>query len=233
MIELQNVSKSYWDGQKRNMVLNGVDFKVEQGENLGILTLPGQGKTTLIKIMGNLMRPDEGRVIRTSRVSFPLTERDKINKKQSARANCRSIARLYGMDPDYTEALCRYICDFGDQFGRPLKTLPEEAAFKVSVAILCSMDFDLYLIDTTIPAAKDQSFNARAGQILHEKLTAATCVFVGGNSRALHRYANRYAILNSGFFELQDSQDMAVKTHKQLKKDATLASTNESPIETE
>jgi len=43
--------------------LAGVDFEVAQGTVLGLLGPNGSGKTTAVRIMATLLRPDEGRVV--------------------------------------------------------------------------------------------------------------------------------------------------------------------------
>lgn len=58
-LEVQNLSKSY--GGKP--VVNGLSFKVHQGEIVGLLGPNGAGKTTAFYMTVGLIRPDEGNVI--------------------------------------------------------------------------------------------------------------------------------------------------------------------------
>ena len=100
--------------------------------------------------------------------------------------------------------------------------MANEATFKLSLAILCTMEFDIYLVDNRIPKSSDQAFNLRAGEILHEKLSANTCVFAGNNNKVLHRYAQRYAVLDKGFLDFYDNRQEAVAAFKALKAQAAL-----------
>ena len=50
MLEFENVSKSFWTGTQRKVILDRVSFRVELGRSLGILAPNGTGKTTLINI---------------------------------------------------------------------------------------------------------------------------------------------------------------------------------------
>ena len=59
MIELRNVRKRF--GQQ--VVLDGVDFDVREGETVALLGPSGTGKSVLLKHIIGLIRPDEGRVI--------------------------------------------------------------------------------------------------------------------------------------------------------------------------
>ena len=72
MLEFENVSKSFWTGKQRKIILDQASFRVEIGHSVGILAQNGTGKTTIINMMAGLEKPDEGRIIRTSRISFPL-----------------------------------------------------------------------------------------------------------------------------------------------------------------
>ena len=84
MIEFLNVSKSYWTGKQRKVILDRASFKVELGNSLGILARNGSGKTTIINMMAGLEKPDEGKIIRTSRISFPLGFMGGVIGKHSA-----------------------------------------------------------------------------------------------------------------------------------------------------
>jgi len=57
-IEMKNVSFSY----NKIPVVKGVSFTLKQGDFLGILGPNGGGKTTLLKLMLGLLKPDEGEI---------------------------------------------------------------------------------------------------------------------------------------------------------------------------
>ncbi len=59
MIELKNVSKRFLD----NVVLDGVDLEVRQGETVALLGPSGVGKSVLLKHIIGLIKPDSGEVI--------------------------------------------------------------------------------------------------------------------------------------------------------------------------
>ena len=122
MIEFENVSKSFWTGKKRKIILDRASFRVEIGNSLGILARNGAGKTTIINMMAGLEKPDEGRVTRSSRISFPLGFMGGVVNKHTATENSRYIARLYGLDPDYVESFCRWLCGLEEYFEMPIGT---------------------------------------------------------------------------------------------------------------
>lgn len=63
MIEFENVSKIYQNGNKKIYALNKVSFTINSGEFVVILGPSGAGKSTLLNILGGIDRLDEGKII--------------------------------------------------------------------------------------------------------------------------------------------------------------------------
>ena len=63
MIELENITKRFADGQRAQTVLNGLSLRVDEGKFIAITGESGAGKTTLLNILGTLVSPDEGRYL--------------------------------------------------------------------------------------------------------------------------------------------------------------------------
>jgi predicted ABC-type transport system involved in lysophospholipase L1 biosynthesis ATPase subunit len=62
MIELQNVSKSYRQGDQEIRVLTDVSLSIATGEKVAIVGASGSGKSTLLSIMSGMDTPDFGTV---------------------------------------------------------------------------------------------------------------------------------------------------------------------------
>ena len=89
MLEFENVSKSFWTGTQRKVILDQASFRIELGNSLGILARNGTGKTTIINMMAGLEKPDEGRIHRRCKISFPLGFMGGVVSKHTAKENCR------------------------------------------------------------------------------------------------------------------------------------------------
>ncbi|WP_412565444.1 ABC transporter ATP-binding protein [Thalassobius sp. MITS945101] len=209
MLEFENVSKSFWTGTQRKVILEKVSFRVELGQSLGILAPNGTGKTTLINMMAGLEKPDEGVIRRGCRVSFPLGFMGGVVGKHSAVENSRYIARLYGLDPDYVEAFCRWLCGLGEYFDQPLGTYSQGMRARFSFALLLALDFDLYLIDEGMPGSTDVEFNKKAGDILRDRLQNTTVIIVSHQAQTLQRFARSAAVLMSGKLHMFDTLEEA------------------------
>ena len=59
MIEFRNVTKSFED----EVVLRNVSFRIRRGETKIILGVSGSGKSTILKLILGLIRPDSGQII--------------------------------------------------------------------------------------------------------------------------------------------------------------------------
>ena len=60
MIEFYDITKSFSSGAVRADVLKGVTFKVNKGEFVAIMAPSGTGKTTLLNVLGCLMKASGG-----------------------------------------------------------------------------------------------------------------------------------------------------------------------------
>ncbi|MCP5087006.1 MAG: ATP-binding cassette domain-containing protein [Rhodobacteraceae bacterium] len=213
MLEFRNVSKSFWTGQQRKVILDQASFSIEIGTSLGILAPNGTGKTTLINMMSGLEKPDEGEIRRTSKISFPLGYMGGVMPKLNAVENSRYIARLYSLDPDYVEAFCRYICGLEEYFEMPIATYSKGMKARFSLALLLALDFDIYLIDEGMPQSTDAEFNRKAGSVLRERLKNSTVVIVSHQANVLERFCRNAAVLRDGRLNIYNSLEEAKQVY--------------------
>ncbi|MCL4111713.1 UNVERIFIED_CONTAM: hypothetical protein GTU68_023669 [Idotea baltica] len=209
MLEFRDVSKSFWTGTQHKVILDHVSFTVELGQSLGILAPNGTGKSTVINMMAGLEKPDTGSIHRGCRISFPLGFMGGVSAKVSAKENARFIARLYGLDPDYVEAFCRYVCGLEEYFDQPVATYSSGMRSRFSFALLLALDFDMYLVDEGMPAAADAEFNKKAGDILKERLKTTTLVIVSHDPATLEKYVKTAAVLMAGKMHMFDTLEEA------------------------
>lgn len=209
MLEFTNVSKSFWTGTQRKVILDRTSFRVELGHSLGILAPNGTGKTTLINMMAGLEKPDEGQIYRGCRISFPLGFMGGVVNRHSAMENARYIARLYSLDPDYVEAFCRWLCDIKEYFDMPIGTYSSGMRSRFIFALLLALDFDIYLIDEGMPGSTDAEFNRKAGEILRERLENTTVIIVSHQPATLERFAKSAAVLKDGKIHMFETLEEA------------------------
>lgn len=209
MLEFSNVSKSFWTGKQRKIILDQASFRVELGNSLGILAPNGAGKTTIVNMMAGLEKPDEGVIRRGCRISFPLGFMGGVVSRHTATENSRYIAKLYGLDPDYVEAFCRWLCGIDEYFDMPLGTYSSGMRARFSFALMLALEFDIYLIDEGMPATTDVEFNRKAGSILKDRLASATVIVVSHQAATLEKFCRSAAVLQQGKLHLFDTLEEA------------------------
>ena len=213
MLEFDTVSKSFWTGTQRKVILDRVSFRVELGHSLGILAPNGTGKTTLINMMAGLEKPDEGEIRRTCRISFPLGFMGGVVNRHTGRENARYIARLYGLDPDYVEAFCRWMCGIEEYFDMPVGTYSQGMRGRFTFSLMLALDFDIYLIDEGMPQTTDVEFNRKAGEILRDRLENTTVVIVSHQAATLERFARSAAVLRDGQLHMFETLEEAKRLY--------------------
>ena len=209
MLEFNNVSKSFWTGTRRKIILDQASFRVDLGTSLGILAPNGTGKTTLIKMMAGLEKPNEGEIRRNCKISFPLGFMGGVVSKHTARENARYIAKLYDIDPDYVEAFCRWLCSLEEYFDQPLGTYSAGMKARFTFALMLALDFDMYLIDEGMPNSTDVEFNRKAGEILAARLRSTTIIIVSHQPEILEKFARRAGVLMQGKLHMFDTLEEA------------------------
>lgn len=213
MIEFRNVSKSFWTGQQRKVILDQASFRVEIGNSIGILAPNGTGKTTLINMMCGLEKPDEGEIIRSSKISFPLGFMGGLNNKHTAVENSRYIARLYGLEPDYVESFCRYLCNLEEYFDMPVATYSSGMKARFMMSLLLALEFDIYLIDEGMPQSTDVEFNRKAGSVLRDRLKDSTVIIVSHQADILEAFCDSAAVLQNGRLLFFDTLEEAKQVY--------------------
>lgn len=198
MIELSHICKTYpLQNGDRNVVLNDVNLKIEEGRSIAILGLNGAGKSTLMRIIGGAEAPDSGRVIRTSKVSWPIGFSGCFHGSLTGRENLRFVSRIYGAD---IAAVTRYVEDFaelGKYLDMPVKTYSSGMRSKLAFGLSMAIQFDFYLIDEAFSVG-DAVFQKKAQAEIQSRTKNATLIFVSHSMTAVKQSCVCGAVLFGG-----------------------------------
>ena len=99
IIELLNVSKTYFLGEIEVYALRKINLKIYRGEMLGIMGPSGSGKTTLLNLIGTLDKPDTGKIFIDGIDIISLHERELVNLR---RRSIGYIFQFYNLIPILT-----------------------------------------------------------------------------------------------------------------------------------
>ena len=161
LVEFKNVNKSY--GKK--LALDDVSFSIKKGKIVGLLGPNGSGKTTIIKLINDLLVEDNGSILiegnkpgidTKKKVSY-LPERTYLNMNVKVTDLLKYFEDFYD-DFDInkaTELLKKLNIDENDK----LKTMSKGTKEKVQLILVMSRKADLYVLDEPIggvdPAGRD------------------------------------------------------------------------------
>lgn len=77
LIALEKISKSFRQGDRERIVLDGVDLTIHRGELAVLLGRSGSGKSTLLNVISGIDRPDDGQVTLDGTAVSRLSERER------------------------------------------------------------------------------------------------------------------------------------------------------------
>ncbi len=77
VLEFQNVTKSFCKNGNLVKVLDGIDFKVNEGEIVAITGPSGCGKTTMFNIISGLLSPSDGKIVSNGEIGY-MFQRDHL-----------------------------------------------------------------------------------------------------------------------------------------------------------
>lgn len=97
LLEIKNVDISFDKGAKA--ILKGVNLSINNEDFIGIVGKSGIGKTTLMKIIGGLLRPDSGEVIFDNKNIYEMKDNELAKYRNEV---IGFVFQDYGILPHYT-----------------------------------------------------------------------------------------------------------------------------------
>lgn len=89
IVNVENLTKTYGEGEAKVFALNNVSVKIKTGEFVAIIGASGSGKSTLLHLLGGVDRPTSGKVY--------INEQDiyKLNNDNLAKFRRRQVGLIY------------------------------------------------------------------------------------------------------------------------------------------
>ena len=183
--------ESFW-------ALKDINFKVEQGETLGIIGENGAGKSTVLKLIAGLLKPDRGEVKIQGKVSGLLELGAGFQPEFTGLENIFLNAGLFGLSKKQIEEKREEIIQFaalGKFIHAPVKCYSQGMFVRLAFAIAVHVDPDIMLIDDTL-AVGDEYFQKKCIQkIFMLKEQGKTIVFVTHDMNLLRQLCRRPCFL--------------------------------------
>ena len=185
LFELKKVNKKFGDKQ----VLYDIDLAIPKGKIIGLLGKNGTGKTTLIKLVNDLLTADSGEIlingknvgIESKKIISYLPERTYLNKTMTVGEILNYFADFYeNFDIEKARILLK---DLNLDVNQKLSKMSKGMQEKVQLVLVMSRKAELYILDEPLggvdPATRDYildtiltNFNDGASVIISTHLIA-------------------------------------------------------------
>jgi ABC-2 type transport system ATP-binding protein len=181
--------------------LRDVSFDVAPGEGIGVVGRNDQGKSTLLKLVAQVMLPDEGRVDVVGGVAPLIEITGGFVNDLSVRDNVTLTAGLHGMSRREIEARFDEIIQFAeleDFVDTPYKHLSSGMKVRLAFAVISRLEEPIILVDEVL-AVGDAAFRAKCYSRIAELLAGGrTLFFVSHSEKDLLRFCTRGLYLDQG-----------------------------------
>ena len=183
LLEINNLNKSF-DNKE---ILKDINLSIQHGKIIGLLGKNGVGKTTLIKLINDLLTPTSGEIlingqkigVETKKVISYLPERTYLNKQMKVSEVISYFEDFYG-DFDSKKAK-KLLKDLDLDINQKLTKMSKGMQEKVQLVLVMSRSADLYILDEPLggvdPATRDyildtilSNFNENASVIISTHL---------------------------------------------------------------
>jgi len=181
--------------------LRGVSFDVKQGEAIGVVGRNGQGKSTLLKLVAEVVLPDEGTVGVRGGVAPLIEITGGFVNDLSVRENVYLTAGLHGMKKAEIEERFDEIIEFaeiGDFLDTPYKHLSSGMKVRIAFSVVSRLEEPIILVDEVL-AVGDKAFKEKCYKRIEELLAGGRTLFIVSHSeKDLRRFCTRGLYLDRG-----------------------------------
>lgn len=213
MIHLDRVAKFYRIDGHRRTVLDDVTMSFEAGHSYGLLGVNGAGKSTTIRLISGAELPNRGRILRTTRVSWPLGFANGLHHSMTGRENVHFVARVYGEDE---RAALEFVADFaeiGPYLDAPVRTYSTGMLARLAFGLSMAIEFECYLIDETISVG-DERFRRRCAAAFTSRRRYADIIMASHDLPLIKEHCDRGVLLKDGKLICFDRVDDAIEAYK-------------------
>lgn len=178
-----------------------ISFDVAQGESIGVVGRNGQGKSTLLKMVAEVLIPDEGSVTVRQGVAPLIEITGGFVDDLSVRDNVYLAAGLHGKSKSEIADEFDEIIEFAeikDFVNTPYKHLSSGMKVRVAFSVIARLDEPILLVDEVL-AVGDRGFRRKCYARIEEMLDEGrTMFFVSHNDGDLKRFCQRGIYLDKG-----------------------------------
>lgn len=236
VIEIKNISKIYnlynkpsdrlkealFSRKSRHTefaALNDVSFNVNKGEILGIIGKNGSGKSTILKIITNVLTPTSGECIVKGKIAALLELGAGFNMEYTGIENIYLNGQMIGFSKEEMDKKIQDIIDFadiGEHIYQPVKTYSSGMFARLAFSVAISVDPDILIVDEALSVG-DVFFQNKCYRRFEEfRERGKTILFVTHDMGSVIRYCNRCVLLNAGKKVAEGNPQEMVDLYKRI-----------------
>ena len=182
--------------------LRDINFKVEQGDVVGIIGKNGAGKSTLLKLLSKVTGPTTGTIRAKGRIGSLLEVGTGFHSEMTGRENIFLNGAILGMTKQEIARKLDEIVDFSGcerYIDTPVKRYSSGMMVRLGFAVAAHLDPEILVVDEVL-AVGDAEFQKKAIGKMQDvsKGEGRTVLFVSHNMASLRRLCHRGVLLENG-----------------------------------
>lgn len=182
--------------------LRDIDFKVEQGDVVGIIGKNGAGKSTLLKLLSRVTGPTVGTINARGRIASLLEVGTGFHQEMTGRENIYLNGAIMGMTKAEITRKLDEIVDFSGcerYLDTPVKRYSSGMTVRLGFAVAAFLEPEILVVDEVL-AVGDAEFQKKAIGKMHDVShgEGRTVLFVSHNMASMQRLCTRGILLDKG-----------------------------------
>ena len=182
--------------------LRDIDFKVEQGDVVGIIGKNGAGKSTLLKLLSRVTGPTTGTIRAHGRIGSLLEVGTGFHGEMTGRENIFMNGAILGMTRSEIQAKLDEIIDFSGcerYIDTPVKRYSSGMTVRLGFAVAAFLEPEILVVDEVL-AVGDAEFQKKAIGKMKDvsQGQGRTVLFVSHNMASVKNLCTRGVLLENG-----------------------------------
>ena len=198
--------------------LKDINFKVEEGDVVGIIGRNGAGKSTLLKLLSRVTAPTTGTIRARGRIASLLEVGTGFHSEMTGRENIYMNGAIMGMTRAEITRKLDEIVDFSGcerYLDTPVKRYSSGMTVRLGFAIAAHLEPEILVVDEVL-AVGDAEFQKKAIGKMQDvsKGEGRTVLFVSHNMGAVKNLCKRGIVLNQGQVVFDGGVEEAIELYK-------------------
>ena len=201
--------------------LRDIDFKVEQGDVVGIIGKNGAGKSTLLKLLSKVTGPTVGTIRARGRIASLLEVGTGFHDEMTGRENIYLNGAILGMTKREIATKLDEIVAFSGcekYIDTPVKRYSSGMKVRLAFAVAAFLDPEILVVDEVL-AVGDAEFQKKAIGKMQDvsRGEGRTVLFVSHNMGSIRQLCTRGVVLDKGLVEYDGTVNDAISLYMQDK----------------